>query len=94
MRWAAPRAATTTPTARTTRSTWFDWAKPDTELLDFTKQLIALRKAHPVFRRRRFLAGAEASELQWFTPAGTEMTGADWADPNARAIAHLPRRVR
>jgi glycogen operon protein len=67
--------------------TWFDWADADTALLDFTKHLIAFRRAHPVFRRRRFLAGAEASELQWFTPAGTEMTAADWADPNARAIA-------
>ena len=67
--------------------TWFDWAQPDADLLAFTKQLIALRKAHPVFRRNRFLAGAEASELRWFTPAGTEMTGADWADPNALAIA-------
>ena len=37
--------------------------------------------------RRRFLAGAEASELQWFTPAGTPMNSGDWADPNARAIA-------
>ena len=74
--------------------TWFDWASADTALLDFTKHLIAFRRAHPVFRRRRFLAGAEAAELQWFTPAGTPMDGADWADPNARAIAHLPRRVR
>ena len=40
-----------------------------------------------MFRRNRFLAGAEAAELRWFTPAGTEMTGADWADPNALAIA-------
>ena len=67
--------------------TWYDWASADTALQDFTKQLIALRKAHPVFRRRRFLAGAEASQLRWFTPAGTEMTGGDWADQNARAIA-------
>ena len=67
--------------------TWFDWSKPDTALRDFTRRLIALRKAHPVFRRRRFLAGAEASELRWFTPAGTEMTMADWSDPNALAIA-------
>ena len=67
--------------------TWFDWASADTALLDFTKGLIALRRAHPVFRRRRFLAGAAASELQWFTPAGTPMDGADWADPNARALA-------
>ena len=66
---------------------WFDWSKPDTELQDFTKRLIALRKAHPVFRRRHFLAGAEASELRWFTPAGTQMTAADWSDENALAIA-------
>ena len=56
-------------------------------MLAFTRQLIALRKAHPVFRRNRFLAGAEASELRWYTPAGIEMTGADWADPNALAVA-------
>jgi isoamylase len=68
-------------------TTWFDWASADTALQDFTRQLIALRKAHPVFRRRRFLSGAEASELRWFTPAGTEMTAADWADNNALAIA-------
>ena len=67
--------------------TWFDWASADTALLDFTKHLIAFRRAHPVFRRRRFLAGTEAAELQWFTPAGTPMDGGDWADPNARAIA-------
>jgi isoamylase len=67
--------------------TWFDWANTDTTLLEFTKKLIAFRRAHPVFRRRRFLAGSEASELQWFTPAGTPMNSVDWADPNARAVA-------
>ena len=67
--------------------TWFDWANSDAALKEFTANLIAFRRAHPVFRRRRFLAGAEASELEWFTPAGTPMNGGDWADPNARAIA-------
>jgi glycogen operon protein len=67
--------------------TWFDWSAVDTGLLDFTKRLVALRNTHPVFRRSRFLAGAEASELRWFTPEGTEMTGTDWADPNALAVA-------
>jgi len=67
--------------------TWFNWAGADTALLAYTKNLIALRRAHPVFRRRRFLAGAEAAELQWFTPAGTPMDGGDWADPNALALA-------
>jgi isoamylase len=66
---------------------WFDWAQQDPRLLDFTRRLIAFRLAHPVFRRRRFLAGAEAAELRWFTPAGDEMTAADWSDPNALALA-------
>ena len=66
---------------------WVDWAQPDTALQDFTRRLVALRKAHPVFRRRRYLSGTEASELRWFTPAGTEMTAADWSDENALAIA-------
>ena len=73
---------------------WFDWSQPDTELQDFTKRLIALRKAHPVFRRRRFLSGAEASELHWFTPAGT-------ADDRRRLVRRerpghrvLPGRLR
>jgi isoamylase len=68
-------------------TTWLDWAAADTGLRDYTKNLIAFRRAHPVFRRRRFLVGAEASELQWFTPAGTPMDSADWSDPGARAIA-------
>ena len=67
--------------------TWFDWASADTALKDFTKNLIAFRRAHPVFRRRRFLTGVDATQLQWFTPAGTPMTGADWADAGARSLA-------
>ena len=73
---------------------WLDWSQPDTELQDFTRRLIAFRKAHPVFRRRRFLAGAEASELRWFTPAGTEMTAADWSDRERPGHRALPGRLR
>jgi glycogen operon protein len=66
--------------------TWFDWPAADEDLLAFTRRLIAFRAQHPVFRRRRYLAGAEASELRWFTPAGSAMTGADWADPSALSL--------
>ena len=70
-----------------TEIAWFDWSQPDAELLDFTRHLVAFRRAHPVFRRRQFLAGAEASQLRWFTPGGTEMTAADWSDGGALAVA-------
>jgi isoamylase len=65
---------------------WFDWAAADADLLAYTRSLIGFRLSHPVFRRRRFLTGAEASELGWFTPAGTAMTQADWSDVNALAL--------
>jgi isoamylase len=67
--------------------TWLDWSAPDTGLLQFTRRLIALRQAHPVFRRNRFLAGAQASDLRWYTPAGDYPTDADWSDPSALTIA-------
>jgi isoamylase len=67
--------------------TWFDWSVVDSELLAFARRLLRFRASHPVFRRRRFLAGAEDSELGWYTPAGTAMTASDWADPNARSLA-------
>jgi glycogen operon protein len=67
-------------------TSWFDWSAVDSGLLSFTTDLVAFRRSHPVFRRRRFLTGAETSELSWFTPAGTPMNSGDWADPNALAI--------
>ena len=66
--------------------TWLDWPGADTGLLDYTSRLIAFYKAHPAFRRRRFLVGADTAALAWYTPAGTVMTGADWSDGGARAI--------
>ncbi|OBI17359.1 glycogen debranching enzyme GlgX [Mycobacterium sp. E2327] len=67
--------------------TWFDWSARDDDLIGFTTDLIALRRRHPVFRRRRFLIGPAAADLRWFTPAGADMTPQDWADPLARTIA-------
>jgi len=67
--------------------TWFDWSAVDDGLFGFTTDLVALRRRHPVFRRRRFLTGAAAADLRWFTPSGAQMTPQDWADPAARSIA-------
>jgi glycogen operon protein len=67
--------------------TWFDWSDQDSDLLEFTKRLVALRRSHPVFRRRRYLAGAEAAEVGWFTPAGEAMEASDWATKGSLALA-------
>jgi hypothetical protein len=65
---------------------WYDWSAVDDGLLSFTAGLVAFRRAHPVFRRHRFLTGAQTAELSWFIPAGTPMTSGDWSDPNALAV--------
>ncbi len=74
--------------------TWVDWAAADTELLEFTKSVSALRAAHPVFRRRRFFSGKPVGrrgqeglpDITWFTPEGTEMTGEDWGSSFAKSV--------
>ena len=65
---------------------WVDWSAVDAGLLSFVRHLVAFRRAHPVFRRHRFLTGIEAAELGWFTPAGTPMTQANREDGNALAL--------
>ncbi len=67
--------------------TWVDWSNIDDDLLDFTKRAVAVRTRHPVLRRRRFMTGAAADEVKWFTPSGTTMTGQNWSDPNSRCVA-------
>jgi glycogen operon protein len=68
-------------------TSWVDWAAADQELGGYVRRLLALRRAHPVFRRQRFLTGAEAAELGWYSSAGTALTAAQWADPTMHAIA-------
>ncbi len=66
---------------------WFDWEATDNELRGYVRRLLALRRAHPAFRRQRFLTGAEAAELGWYSCAGKELTDEQWADPTMHAIA-------
>ncbi|MGH9102339.1 MAG: glycogen debranching protein, partial [Acidimicrobiales bacterium] len=73
---------------------WLDWGALDEDLLEYTRGLMALRRANPVFRRRRFfqgqhLYGSGVSDIGWFTPDGEEMTDADWAEGYAKSVAML-----
>jgi isoamylase len=70
---------------------WFDWENRDISLGLFTQRLIALRKEHPVFRRRRHfqgrpLRGAEVADIAWFRPDGEEMTEDDWNSGFAKSL--------
>ena len=82
--------------AQDNETAWIDWDLDgdQKELLAFTSAAIALRKAHPVLRRRRFFAGAAAhggkspvGEIEWLRPDGVLMDGTDWNQHSARSIA-------
>ena len=70
---------------------WFDWEKVDESLVEFTGQVVALRREHAVFRRRRFFEGVaiqgSVTDIAWFTPGGSEMTESDWQTGEAGALA-------
>ncbi|MDQ3756799.1 MAG: glycogen debranching protein GlgX [Actinomycetota bacterium] len=71
---------------------WFDWEQQDGATAAFTRRLIELRKAHPVFRRRRWfqgrpLRGEGCSDIAWFRPDGSEMGEDDWQSGFAKAVA-------
>ncbi|WP_409464137.1 glycogen debranching protein GlgX [Amycolatopsis sp. GA6-003] len=77
-----------------TELSWMDWelATENSDLVEFTAALTAFRKAHPVFRRRRFFQGKpvrkgeELGDIAWFTPAGEEMTEQNWDDAFGKSV--------
>ena len=70
---------------------WLDWEHADQDLLYFTVSLLAFRRAHPVFRRRRWFEGVSlqrhpSRDIAWFTPAGLEMSEQDWSAGFAKSL--------
>jgi isoamylase len=65
---------------------WYDWGSADLELLNYCRKLIELRRRHHVLRRRRFVTGATAGDIEWFTPAGSLMTESDWRAGWTRSV--------
>ena len=64
---------------------WLDWEVDQgrERLLAFTRRLIELRRAHPVFRRAHFFAGRQVNgsglpDVWWFRPDGRRMAQHDW----------------
>jgi len=72
---------------------WFDWKldKRGRDLLAFAGHVIALRRQHPVLRRRQFFYGrrirsSEVKDLAWFRPDGKELSEEDWTNPQTRCL--------
>ncbi len=71
---------------------WIDWENADEDLVAFTHALLDLRRAHPVFQRRRFFSGKVVGDadhanhgglpdIAWLRTDGTPMNGSDWSSP-------------
>jgi isoamylase len=74
---------------------WIDWELDEDQrgLLEFVSSIIALRKEHPVFRRRRFFKGdaahggeSDLGDIEWFNTEGTLMKESDWQSGYARTL--------
>lgn len=57
---------------------WLDWETGDADLINFTAELAALRRAHPALRPSHFLHGA--------TRAADGLPDVEWTDFNADAL--------
>ncbi len=74
---------------------WYDWDEADPEMLDFTRRLIALRRAHPVFMRRHwYRVGVPEDadpdsprDIEWCTLDGARMDDKQWHTDAAATIA-------
>ncbi|MBX6364113.1 MAG: glycogen debranching protein GlgX [Gemmatimonadetes bacterium] len=73
---------------------WYSWTLDERRqaLLEFTRRVIALRRAHPSLRRRHFfrgrkIHGSEVRDIVWYRPDGQEMTEEEWSAGWARSLA-------
>jgi isoamylase len=70
---------------------WFDWKNRDSKLFEFTKKLIAFRKQHAVFSRRKWfqgqpIKGQSLEDISWFLPGGEEMNEEHWKLDFAKSL--------
>ncbi|RHA41614.1 glycogen debranching protein GlgX [Cellulomonas rhizosphaerae] len=74
---------------------WMHWdlGEAETTMLEFTREVVRLRRDHPVFRRRRFFAGSpehggesDLKDIAWLNPEGQHMEDDAWHNSQARAV--------
>jgi glycogen operon protein len=70
---------------------WINWEQADQDLFAFCRDMIAFRKKHPVFSRRRWFKGKKLPEsgqedIAWFSPEGKQMCEEQWADAKRKAL--------
>ena len=72
---------------------WVDWHidEEGRSFLEFTRRLLALRRAHPALHRAKFfqgrsVLGGDVDDLLWFRFDGQPMSSNDWNNPITRSF--------
>ena len=75
------------PYCQDNETSWVDWSlrQRNDEIVRFTRNVFALRRAHPVLRREAFYTD---TDIQWFDPSGKSP---DWSDSHQKTLACLIR---
>lgn len=76
---------------------WLNWSmlETDTDLTDFVRRLIQLRREYPILHRDRFVHGTDQfkpsgfSDIQWLRGDGAAMQEADWHDARQNVLGML-----
>jgi len=76
---------------------WIDWEGIDEDghaLIEFVREIVALRHSHSLLGLPKFLHGQQdpdlgVKDITWITPAGEEKTPEQWQDPLARCVGML-----
>ncbi len=72
---------------------WYDWENADAALLEFTRKLIALRKAepalHPTWYRRGIDDTKAHDRIEILRSDAKEFESGDWTNSNARTITFV-----
>jgi glycogen operon protein len=69
----------------------WDWGEEPQALFRFTRELLRLRKQHPLLRKRRFFQGRVHAangmkDVLWLNPEGHEMTLGEWRQTYAKTL--------
>ncbi|HKS86185.1 MAG TPA: glycogen debranching protein GlgX [Pseudolabrys sp.] len=73
---------------------WVDWSGlgSDDDLTEFISRLAWMRQRFPQLKPHRWVVGKKddgSYDVKWLTPAGAEMSEADWNFPDGRFLAYV-----
>ncbi len=75
---------------------WLHWdlTPAQTDLLNFARRMIDIRKHNPVLQRRKFfqgrsILGKDLKDIAWYKPEGDEMDDQAWNEPSCRSLGVL-----